>query len=138
MMAGQRGAALLLLAALALPSSLAWTTPAITGAVTGAALRRPAMTGLAMGRSRARGVQLARGLRMGESDKPAVEMSEELMLMLAMSERKKLAVPEGGKVLVFGALGENPRKILCSSAAFGPGAGDAPERVGGAREPHAE
>ena len=109
-MAGQRGAALLLLAALALPSSRAWIAPALTGVVTGAALRRPATTGLGVGRSRARGVQPARGLSMGESDKPAVEMSEELMLMLAMAERKKLAVPEGGKVLVFGALGEIPQK----------------------------
>ncbi|KAJ1487654.1 hypothetical protein T484DRAFT_1888753 [Baffinella frigidus] len=96
----QTGAAVLLLAALALPSSLAWTAPAITGA----ALRRPATTGLAMGRSRARGVQLGPRMQVGGADKPAVEMSEELLLMLAMSERKKLAVPQGGKVLVFGAL----------------------------------
>jgi len=125
----------LLLAALALPSSLAWLAPAFPGAVIGASLRRPATTGLGAGRSRARGAQLG-GLSMqaGESDKPAVEMSEELMLMLAMSERKKLAVPEGGKVLVFGALGENPREILCCSAAAGLTAGYGPERVGAVRE----
>jgi len=122
-MAGQRGAALLLLAALALPSSLAWIAPAFPGAFHGAALRRPATTGLGAGMSRARGVQLG-GLSMqaGESDKPVVEMSEELVLMLAMSERQKLAVPEGGKVLVFGALGENPREILCSRPGGNPGA----------------
>ena len=49
----------------------------------------------------------AAALRMqaGEEGAPALDISEEMMLMLAMRERQNLAVPEGSKVLVFGALG---------------------------------
>eukprot|EP00961_Rhodomonas_salina_P107376 1445749-Rhodomonas_salina.4 len=52
-------------------------------------------------------------------DGPGAEMTEEMMMLIALQQREKMALPEGSKVIVFGALDRLGQIVVRMLAANG-------------------